>query len=366
MILMFHPFIPDSAIRSVSKILKSKWIGQGALVDEFEDALKKELGIPYLVAVNSSSSAIRLALSMIGVRPGDEIITTPLTCTLTNHPILETFAAPVFADIQPDSGNIDPQDIEKRITKRTKAIVCTHWGGMPADLDEIHAVASTYSLPVIEDASEALGATYRGKSIGAISQFTAFSFQAIQLLTTGEGGALAVRSKRHERQATIKRWYGIDRTGRKKNDIGYYDFDITENGFGYHFTNIAAAIGIETIPLLHKLLKHRRNIVQLYYRELKSIAGMTLPRRYSDRESSCHFFTVRVKRRRDFCRAMAGRGIEVSIVHSRNDAYSVFGKKRKDLPNLDIFDKEYIALPTHVHLSDEDVQAIIASVKKGW
>lgn len=173
---LFYPYIPRSVITRVGKVVQNRWIGQGKLVDEFEEALRKALKVSHIVAVNSSAAALRLALSVSKIGPGAEVITTPMTCTLTNHPILEQFAKPIFADIQYGTGNIDPRDLEKRITKKTKAIICTHWAGTPCDLEEIHKIARRYSLVVIEDASEAIGTSYKGKKIGTISQFTAFSF----------------------------------------------------------------------------------------------------------------------------------------------------------------------------------------------
>ena len=133
---MFSPYMSSRAIERASEVLHTPMIGQGALVDEFEQTIRRALALSYVVAVNNSSSAIRLALDICGVKPGDEVVTSPLTCTLTNHPILEQFAIPIFADIQPDTGNIDPDDVERRITPNTKAIVCTHWAGTPCDLDE--------------------------------------------------------------------------------------------------------------------------------------------------------------------------------------------------------------------------------------
>lgn len=365
-IVMFAPYVSDEAIPRVEKVLRSRWIGQGTIIDEFERAVEKTLDVRHAVAVNCSSSALRLALAISVVGPGDEVITTPMTCTLTNHPILEQFAVPVFADIQYDTGNVDPNDVERHITSRTKAIVCTHWGGYPCDLDELKQIAERHGLPVIEDASEAFGATYRGRSIGAISRFTAFSFQAIQLITTGEGGMLITQNSSDAEAARIRRWYGIDREHRKPDILGYYDFDIITVGYGYHLTNIAAAIGLENLASLKSQQSRRRAIAQRYREEFKDVAGVTLLRSNNDRTSSNHFFTIHVERRDDFCRMMAERGIQVSIVHYRNDAYTIFGGIRDDLPQLDRFSSSYIALPLHMHLTDEDVQYIIETVPSGW
>lgn len=366
MINMFQPYISDTAFEKLQQVLHGRWIGQGNIVNEFEESIQKKLGLPYAVAVNSSSSAIRLALAIIGVRPGDEVITTPMTCTLTNHPILEQFARVVFSDIQYDTGNINPQDVERRISPFTKAIVCTHWGGQPPDLAELNRIASNHGICVIEDASEAFGAFYQGKAVGSISRFTAFSFQAVQIVTTGEGGLLAVRDDVSNHIARTLRWYGIDREHRKPNVLGYYDFDITSVGYGYHMTNIAAALGLENIKTLEAQQRHRQNVVKQYRTSFQDVPGITLLTYKEDRVLSNHFFTMHVQNREDFCRKMKEKGIELSIVHLRNDAYSVFGGLRTDLPELDRFDKTYIGLPTHMYLSDDDVQHIVSCIRSGW
>jgi perosamine synthetase len=365
-IAMFQPYVSEEALGRVHQVLCDRWIGQGGLVDEFERNIERMLDVPHTVAVNASSSAIRLALTLCGVRPGDEIITTPMTCTLTNHPILEQFARIVFADIQYDSGNIDSASVEPLVTPFTKAIICTHWAGQPADLRELNEIADRHGLSVIEDASEAFGATYLGKAVGSISRFTAFSFQAIQILTTGEGGLLAVRDEVTKRLARMLRWYGINRDERKPNALGYYDFDITSVGYGYHMTNIAAALGLENLKTLRDQQAHRHNVVECYRASFADVPGITLLPERRDRVSSNHFFTMHVERRDDFCRKMKEEGIEVSIVHYRNDAYSVFGGLRKNLPGLDRFSKSYVGLPTHMYLAQEDVEYIISTVKSGW
>ncbi len=363
---MFQPFVSPTAIDRVSKVLKDRWIGQGPLVDAFEQAFEQHLAIKNAVAVNAASSALRLALSIAGVGPGDEVIASPMTCTLTNHSILEQFAVPVFADIQVETGNIDPSDIEQRITERTKAILVPHWAGNPCDLDELAAIGRRHDLAIIEDASEAVGATYRGKSIGAVSRFTAFSFQAIQILTTGEGGLLSTLSPEDAERARLQRWYGIDRKGRKANAIGYYDFDIEQVGYGYHLTNIAAALGLGNLEFLDDALTRRRKIAHLYRQSLHGVPGFRFFTEHHDRQPSNHWVSAHVERRVEFCRKLKDRGVETSIVHARNDLYTAFGGRREDLPALDRFDKTYIALPCHQGMDDEAVGHVADVIRSGW
>jgi len=363
---MFYPYVSEKAPQAVEKIIKSRWIGQGQVVAEFEKKFKEITAAPYAVAVNNASSAIRLALSLAGVDPGDEVISSAQTCTATNHPVLEQYATPVFADIQYLNGNIDPKNIEKRITAKTKAILCPHWGGYPCDLEEVHVIAKKFNLAVIEDASDALGARYKGKPIGSISPFTCFSFQAVQQITTAEGGMLCALKEKNFEAALRRRWFGIDRISRKPNVVGYFDFDIWETGYGYHMTNIAAAIGLANLEEFESIKSKRRKIAKKYREALSGLDGITLFEEKSDRSSVYQLFTIHVREREKFCQALRSRRIETSIVHMRNDFYTVFGGLRKDLPHLDHFTRTNISIPLHNHLTDEDVEYITENIKKGW
>jgi len=296
-VVMFYPYVSEKAIQSVQRVMQDRWIGQGVLVSQFEQAVQSKFSIPHAIAVNVNSAALRLALALAGVGPGTEVITTPMACTATNHPILEQFATPVFADIQLLTGNIDPADIEHRITDKTRAILCYDWGGYPCDLDELQSLVRRHNLVLIEDASEAFGATYHGQAVGSIADFTVFSFQAINVLTTGEGAMLCVLDEAIARRAAIKRWYGIDRKNRKPNTVGYYDFDIVDVGYGYHMTNIAAAMGLAHLEEVDALLRRRAEIVTRYRQELQGIPGVQLFDQASDRTSANHFFPMHVEGR---------------------------------------------------------------------
>ena len=365
-IVMFSPYLSKKTIPYIEEIMKSRWIGQGQKVHDFESLFKSMFKIPFAAAVNNVSSAIKIALDIVGVNPGDDVITTAQTCTWTNHPILEQFAKPVFADVQYETGNIDPNDIEKRITKKTKAIIVAHWAGYPADMDEINKISKKHNIPVIADASDALGAKYKNKPIGTLSDFTCFSFQAVKQVTAGEGGILAVSDKKDFESAIRRRWYGIDRINRKPTIEGYYDFDVHERGYGYHMTNINAAIGIANLEEYKDISKRRQEIAKKYKEAFQKIANITLFESKNNRESANELFTMHVKNRSNFCKKMASKGIETSIVHMRNDAYSIFGGLRKDLPNLDRFSKNNISIPLHNNLSDNDVDYIINTIKSGW
>ena len=365
-IVMFYPYVNESAVQNVVKVLRSRWIGEGPKVKQFEEALQERFYFPYCVALNSGTAGLRLALAMCGVGPGDEVITTAQTCTATNTPILEQFARPVFADIQYTTGNIDPADIKHRITERTKAIMVVHWAGYPCDMKEIHTIAREYGLPVIEDAAHALGAVYRSQFIGQVSQFTMFSLQAIKQLTTGDGGLLVVQTEEHYDEARRRRWFGIDRRNRRVRLDGYAFWDQSEVGYKMHMNDIAASIGLGNLEDINHILGQRHLIASRYYRALIDVPGVTLFERREDRISGDWLFTMHVERRADFCRMMRDKDVEVGVVHIRNDEHSVFGPRRTDLPNLDRYAETQISIPLHNHLDDADVEYVIECIREGW
>lgn len=362
----FHTHISESAIELATEVLRSTFISAGKVAGQFEDALSEKLELVNPVAVNSGTSALHLALAIAGVGPGDEVILPAQTFVATGLVILMQGAKPVFADIQYETGNIDPASIRKKITEKTKAIMPVHWGGYPCDMDEINSIAKEYDIAVIEDAAHAIGATYKGKSIGSISRFTAFSFQAIKHLTTGDGGALCCLNENDYNNAINRRWFGIDRANSKPSILGEREYDIGTVGYKYHMNNLAAAVGLGNLDDFPKNLKRRREIASRYRDELQNMPGLQLLDYRNDRESAYWLFTVLVKRRTDFIKKLKEHGIPSSVVHLRIDHNSVFGGITLDLPNQEKFNEDQVAIPVHNGLSDDEISLIIKTIRRGW
>jgi perosamine synthetase len=358
---MFHPFISDQAIENAVRVLKGRWIGQGPMVDQFEEAIGEKFNFTYPVMLNSGTAGLHLALVLAGVGPGDEVVTTAQTCTASNHPILQCYARPVFADIQYNTGNIDPADVARRITHKTRAIMCVHWGGYPCDMAELKEVAG--DIPIIQDGAHALGATYRNLPLSYWGDYVMISLQAIKTITTVDGGILTCPDREKYDEAIRRRWFGIDRRNRKPTVDGYWEHDVTEVGFKYQPNDVMAAIGLGNLEHYDKLYLQRKIIAQQYRNELKDV---TLFEQKDDRVSGHWLFTMHVERRNDFCQAMTSRGVEVSVVHRRNDIYPVFGGRRDDLPELDRYEKTHISLPLHNQMSYDQVDWVIRAVRQGW
>lgn len=367
MIRMFYPHIPETASEVIIEVLKGRIIGAGPKVDEFEQQFAKKFSFKHVVAVNGGTSAIRLALTLANVGPRDEVITTPYTAVATNTPILENYAVPVFADIQYETLNIDPLDIEHRISKKTKAIISVHFGGYPCDMDEIHEIASKYNIPVIEDSSHALGASYRGKPIGLDSDYTTFSFGATKHITTIDGGMLCVKNDAKYKEALRRRWYGIDRASRKPTELGIDpSMNITEVGFKYTLNDVAASLGLEQLKFFDKIFEKRAYIAKIYREELENVKGLKLLESRSDRVHGNWLFPLHVNKRLQFAKMMRSNNIEVMVHNERNDKYDIFGGIKKDLLNTKKAEETAICIPLHHKLSDEDICEIINIIKKGW
>lgn len=362
----FHTHISERAIELATTVLRSTFISEGETVKQFENALTQKLGLINPVAVNSGTSALHLALAVAGVGPGDEVILPAQTFVATGLVILMQGATPVFADIQYETGNIDPNSIREKITEKTKAIIPVHWAGYPCDMDEINSIAKDYDLAVIEDAAHALGTTYKGKPIGSIFRFTAFSFQAIKHLTTGDGGALCCLNKDDYNNAINRRWFGIDRNNSKPSILGEREYDIDAVGYKHHMNNLAAAVGLGNLEDFSSHLEHRRGIASRYRDELKNVPGLKLLDYENDRESAYWLFTALVERRVDFIKKLKEHGIPSSVVHLRIDHNSIFGGITPELPNQERFNENQIAIPVHSGLSDDDVESIISVIKNGW
>lgn len=364
-IVLFHPHMPKKAADEVTDTLKTRWIGQGPKVDLFEKRFSERFGGGRpTIAVGAGTDALHLAYLLADIQPDDEVIVPVFTCTATNIPLLYIGAKIRFADVQPDTMNIDIEHVRSLINEKTKAIVCVHYGGLPCDMDELHAIAKPFDIPVIEDAAHAVGAKYKGKHIGELSQFTMFSFQAIKHITTGDGGMLILSDPSLEAKAKRIRWFGIDRTAKQK---GIWENDIVEVGYKYQMTDISAAIGLASLDEFSETLAHRQRLLKVYKEKLGQIDGIKMiGAEFKDREHAAWLCTVRARERKDLQQKLLEERIETNQVHYRNDRYSIFGGRRDDLPNMDKLENEYLVLPLHTKMQVEDVERVCSVIKKGW
>jgi len=362
MIPLVRPYIApkEELLPEIEKILYSGYIAEGEAAWEFEDGLKKLLENPNVLAVQSGTAALHLALLQLNIGSGDEVISTPMTSEPTNTTIAITGAKIVWADVDSDTGLLDPKSVREKISEHTKAIMLVHYAGMVCDMDEFNKISIETGIPIIEDAAHALGAKYAGKIIGSNSRFTCFSFQAIKHMTTVDGGAISL--KNHDDVTPIRklRWFGLDK------NVPRLENDITRAGYKYGINNLIGIIGAVQ-------LKHAREVIgryiangKYYDEALKGIPGVTLVPYYNHTEPSYWMYTLKVKNRDDFCKMMENINITASTLHHRSDTHSVFAESKCELPNMDEWYDNFVHIPCGWWVDEEIREKIVDRIKKGW
>jgi len=360
------PHVSPRCVELVTQVLESGWVSEGPMVERFERELASTLGVSRPVALNSGTSALHLALAVAGVGPGDEVILPPQTFIASGLSILMQRAVPVFADVDPRTGNILPASIARKITPRTKAVMPVHFAGYPCDMDEINELAARHGLTVIEDAAHALGATYRGRPVGSISRLTAFSFQATKHLTSGDGGMLCSLVEEDEDAARRRRWFGIDRRKDKPSLLGERVYRLAAVGYKYHMNDLAAAVGLGNLEGFPARLRRRQRVAARLRAGLRDVPGLELLEAAADRTHAYWLFPVLVLRREDFVRKLAERGIPASVVNRRIDRHPVFGGIRRELECQARFDERQISLPVHEDLTGAQVEYVVEVIRSGW
>ena len=366
-IVMFYPHVSKLAKKSVMEVLDTRWIGQGPKVKLFEESFSKKFAskLP-AIAVGSGTDALHLSYILAGLKSGDEVIAPVFTCTATNIPFLYMGIKILFADIDPDTMNIDINHVAQLMNKNVKAIICVHYGGLPCDMDELQNIADKWSVPIIEDAAHAVVAKYKGSTIGSISDFTMFSFQAIKHITTGDGGMLIVKNKELIDQAERVRWFGIDRNAKQ---AGIWENDITEIGYKYQMTDIAAAMGIASLQEFDAVSSLRKRLFKVYSDELAGYDRVKIiGNDFDDREHAAWLFTIIVDNRYKLQEKLRDNKIESNQVHFRNDRYSIFKDftDGKNFPNMDQIEDKYLVLPLHTMMNENDVRRVCSIIKSGW
>ena len=364
---LFSTVVMPKAKELVNQVLDSTFLSEGKVAKQFEQALSEQLGLCNPVCVNSGTSALHLALLAVGVKAGDEVILPAQTFIATALAVLYCGAKPVFADIDPKTGNLDLQSVYNKQTEKTKAIIAVHWGGYPADLIDLDLFSFLYGIPIIEDAAHALGAVYKGEPVGNgnWSSVTCFSFQAIKALTTSDGGAICSGYTNIVNYVRRNRWFGIDRENDLPNELGERQYTLNEIGYKYHMPDYCAALGLGNLDGFRVRLLWRINTAHTYDAHFRNVPGVTLPDYKTDRKSAYWLYPILVENRHEFVRMMKARGIPVSVVHQRIDKHPVCGGLQ-DLPGQAYFDEHQINLPIHWELTHEDIDAVINAVKGGW
>lgn len=363
-------YIDEEDIRAVVDVLKSDYLTTGPAVAQFEKVVAAYAGAAYAVAVSNGTAALHAACYAAGIGEGDEVITTPVTFAASANCVLYCGGKPVFADIKRDTYNIDPEDIRRKITPATKAIIPVHYTGQPCEMDEIRAIAREHNLLVIEDAAHALGADYKGRRIGSISDMTVFSFHPVKHITTGEGGMILTNDEALYRKLLLFRSHGItrDRTIMTKDDGGWY-YQQLELGYNYRITDIQCALGISQMKKLNAYVVRRRQLAERYGKELGNLEGITCPTQREGCNNSWHLYVIQVLagRRREVYDRLQAAGIRVNVHYIpvyMFPYYREHGYEDVCCPNAEALYENIISLPMYYSLQDDEQEYVIETLKQ--
>ncbi len=359
----FNTYVSPQAKELVGNVLDTTFLSEGKLTEQFEQELHKTFGFKNIVTLNSGTSALHLALDLLDITEGDEVIIPAQTFIATGLAVLYCKAKVVFADINYEDGNISIASVKSKITDKTKAIICVHWGGYPCDLNGLKEITKNTDIKIIEDAAHALGSLYNNQVIGNISDMTCFSFQAIKHLTTGDGGAITTNNTDLYEKALRKKWFGIDRKNSEVSHLGERVYDLTEVGYKYHMNNYAAALGLANLIGYNERLLERIEVANYYKSELANIKGITLFKEEEHCKSAYWLFGFHITNRDEFINNMKQKNIPCSVVHQRIDKYSIFGGVNNDLTNQTKFDETQIHIPIHDEIDMSKAKYIVNSIK---
>jgi dTDP-4-amino-4,6-dideoxygalactose transaminase len=368
------PAIEDAEINDVVATMKTGWLGTGPKVAQFEKDFASYMEAPFSAALNSCTAALHLSILAAGVKPGDEVITTPMTFCATVNAIIHAGATPVLADVDPHTMNIDPDEIEKKITERTRAILPVHFAGRPCDMDRIMTIADKQNLKVIEDCAHAIETEYKGRKAGTFGDFGCFSFYVTKNIVTGEGGM--VLAKREEDIARIKilGLHGMSKDAWKRfSDAGYKHYQVVACGFKYNMMDLQAAIGIHQLQRIEPYWEKRRAI-WMRYNEAFANLPIGLPAEpEAETRHAFHLYTIFIDEQRTgisrdaFLTAMTAQNIGVGVhylsIPEHPYYHDTFGWKPEEYPYAMTIGKQTVSLPISAKLTDEDVEDVIAAVQ---
>ena len=389
---LFKVFMAPTAKEKVGEVLDSGYIGQGPKVEEFEKQLGEYFGNKKVVTVNAGTSALHLALHLLkkpkenwmkneyesiafsnqnwpGMKDGDEVLATPLTCTASNFPILANNLKIKWVDIDPTTLNMDLEDLKTKMTPKTKAIMGVHWGGYPLDLDKIKNIQQEFRkkygwAPVlIEDGAHSIGTKYKSKYLGNHGNFVMNSLQAIKHITSVDGGLLYCPHEELYERAKLLRWYGIDRNPKGRTDFRC-EADIAEWGFKFHMNDVCAAIGMENFKHIDRLVSRHKENAAYYDLRLQNVNGVTLLKREEGFESAFWIYSLLVNDRPSFYEYMKECNITVSQVHARNDEHSCMADFKSELPNLDKTIGNIASIPVGWWVTNEEREYIVDCIRK--
>lgn len=367
-------YIDENDIRAVNEVLKSPYLTTGPKALEFEKKLCELTGAKYAVAISNGTSALHAACYAAGITKGDEVITTPITFAASVNCVLYCGGTPVFADIDPDTWNIDPNRIEEKITAKTKAVIAVDFTGQAVQIDAIKKICNEYNLILIEDAAHSIGTKYNGVSVGAHADFTTFSFHPVKTITCGEGGAILTNNEEYYNKMLLFRSHGITRNEKELTHTSYNGYnEQIELGYNYRMTDFQAALGTSQLRKLNQFSNRRKEIVNKYNEAFSQIPEITIQKEIRESDTTRHLYIIRLKldklkvHRDEIYKALNAENIGLQVHYIPvyfHPYYQELGYKKGLCPKAEALYEEIITIPLYYSLSDEDVESVIEAVNK--
>ncbi len=376
---VFRPLLGEEELTALKELFATAWLGPGPQTVAFEEAFAEFVDAPYAVAVNSCTAALHLACEAQGLQPGDEVLVPSLTFVSSAHAAAYCGARVVFVDVDPETGNLDPDDLRSRITPRCKGIIPIHYGGHPCDMQALWEIAEEHGLWIIEDAAHACGALYRGRRVGGLdpSLATCFSFNAVKNLNTGDGGMITTHSAEMADRLRKMRWLGIEKSTYERSAgssrrnpaarAGRYQwyYEVEELGFKYHMNDINATLGLVQLAKLEARQQRRQQMAERYRRALAPLDWLELPQEMEYAQSAWHLYAIRTAHREELKAALGEEGIASSVHYlplHLQPFYQEAGQPR--LPVVEDLWQRLLSIPFHPDLTDEEVGRVIEAVRR--
>ncbi|HIJ60157.1 MAG TPA: DegT/DnrJ/EryC1/StrS aminotransferase family protein [Nitrospirae bacterium] len=354
----------------VDEVLRSIFLTTGSFVSEFEEKFSKYLNLPYTIGLTSCTAALHLALLAWEIGEGDEVITTPMSFCATSNAVMHAGATPVFVDVEEDTGNINAELIESKITKKTKAIIPVHLYGQMCDMKKIRQIADRYKIIIIEDAAHCIEGMRDNIKVGQLGDAACFSFYATKNITSGEGGAITVHDAKKDEILRMLRLHGIDKSAADRYTKRYKHWDMVVLGWKYNMDNIQGALLIGQLARIEDLLKKRQSLYERYVDVFTGLKGIRLMKTKSDINHACHLFTIQVdeNKRDEILLSLQDKGIGVAVnyrpIHLLSYYRSHFGFKEGDFPVAESIGKRTISLPLYPSFTEVEQDYVIEQVKK--
>ena len=365
MIEVFRPNMGDEEVAEVSSVLRSGWIGLGPKTAEFEKRFAAFSGTGYCVGLSSGTAALDMAMKLLEVNHGHEVIVPTMTFVSTAHAVCSNLATPIFVDVDPVTMNLDIEDVERKISPRTRAIIPVHYGGRPVDMDALRQIAG--DIPIVEDCAHAAGSRYMGKPVGGLGDIGCFSFHAVKNLAMGDGGAITMNHHAWYERAKKLRWLGIDKGtwDRTEMDRSYWwEYQVEEIGLKCHMNDISASIGLVQLKKLPKMNARRRDIVRMYMEGLGDIEQVELPPQDDDQyESSWHIFHIKCESRDELSIFLQENKINTGVHYKPIHVYPCYGN-RTYLKTAEALFKCILSLPMYPSLTDGQVEYVIEKIRQ--